>query len=285
MQLFHFIAALLFPGAGCATAKMATNKAMTAESSEPDNASSLAFSVKAADDSRSSISSSSSSPSSSSDEHPRFFASRHHQQQSPPASPLCFGAGGAVGKLLRGSRAARARSPTKKEEKTTAASTAPAPTEQGDVVGRYLRKISRRLRKARAAASKVSPPSHIGGAVDDTARERAEDVARAIAYCKETLRRGDAAPPPAPSLDDLLHGRQDENIASAAAYRAGSADSKMQAAGGDGRARQGLSAPGLAKGSRARQGVAASRSRHNEQVPRQAGDHGRTTINVVVRSR
>ncbi|CAN6173357.1 unnamed protein product [Urochloa humidicola] len=173
MQLFHFIAAWLFPGA----AKVATTKAMTAESSEHDNASSLAFSVKAADDdSGSSISSSSSSPSSSSDEHPRFFTSRHQQQKSPPASPLCFGAGGAAGRFLRGSRAARARSPTKKE--ATAANMAPAPTKQGDVVGRYLRRISRRLRKARMASKGSSPAAGGLDAVDDTARERAEGVAR-----------------------------------------------------------------------------------------------------------
>ncbi|CAL5049810.1 unnamed protein product [Urochloa decumbens] len=215
MQLFHFAAAWLFPGTACSSAKAATTKAMAAESSsELDNASSMAFSVKAADDdySASSISSSSSSPSSSSEDHPRFFTSRRHHP-SPPATPLCFGAGGAAGRLLRGSRAARARSPTKHE---AAASIAPAAPTKGDAVGRYLRKISRRLRKARAAsASKGSPPSR-GGGGDDTARERAEAVARAIAYCKDTLRRG-AAPPPSPSLDELLHGRQEENVASAAA--------------------------------------------------------------------
>ncbi|CAL5041197.1 unnamed protein product [Urochloa decumbens] len=243
MQLFHFIAAWLFPGAACSSPKAATTKAMTAESSSvpDDNASSMAFSVKAADDdSGSCVSSSSSSPSSSSDDHPKFFTSRHHQQQqqSPPASPLCFGAGGAAGRFLRGSRAARARSPTKHEAAAAKASMSPAPAAKGDAVGRYLRKISRRLRKARAAAvsNKGSPPSRGGGAGDDTARERAEAVARAISYCKETLRLGAEATPPSPSLGDLLHGRQPEIIASAAACCGdGSAGSKtpppMQATG------------------------------------------------------
>ncbi|CAL4966764.1 unnamed protein product [Urochloa decumbens] len=217
MQLFHFVAAWLFPGTACSSAKAATTKAMAAESSsEHDNASSMAFSVKAADDdySASSISSSSSSPSSSSEDHPRFFTSRRHHP-SPPATPLCFGAGGAAGRLLRGSRAARARSPTKHE---AAASIAPAAPTKGDAVGRYLRKISRRLRKARAAAAgkQGTPPLASGCAGDYTARERAEAVARAIAYCKDTLRRG-APPPPSPSLDDLLHGRQEEIVASASA--------------------------------------------------------------------
>jgi hypothetical protein len=205
MQLFHFIAAWLFPGA--AVSKV-PDKATITEFMEHDNASSLAFSVKAAEDSCSSISSSSSSSSSSSDDHPRFFPSR--KEQSPPASPLCFGAGrSGVGKLLllRGSRGARARSPTK---------------QHGDVVGRYLRRISRRLRKARRvpAADQVSPSSP-GRAADDTVRERAEAVARAVAYCKDTLRRG-AAPPPSPSLDDWLHDWQDEILASTAAYGDGS---------------------------------------------------------------
>ncbi|RCV22888.1 hypothetical protein SETIT_4G255600v2 [Setaria italica] len=215
MQLFHFIAAWLFPGA---VSKVA--QAAIAESFEPDNASSLAFSVKTADDSGSSISSSSSS-SSSSDGHPRFFTSR--QEHSHPASPLCFGAGGGgVGRLLlRGSRGARARSPTKHDEAAAAAGVAPAAKQHGDVVGRYLRKISSRLRTARRTPGKGSPsPTLPRRAADDTARERAETVARAMAYCKDTLRRGAAPPrpPPSPSLDDWLHDRQEEIIASAAAY-------------------------------------------------------------------
>ncbi|KAG2608112.1 hypothetical protein PVAP13_4NG285900 [Panicum virgatum] len=211
MQLLHFVAAWLFPGAVCgAAAKVA--KATIAETLEPGNASSLAFSVEAPD-SASSISSSSSSPSSSSDGHPRFFSPR---QQSPPASPLCFGAGGA-GRLLRRFRGgARARSNTKHDD---AAAANVAPAAKGDVAGRYLRKISRRLRKARNP--KGSPPSP-WCAVDDTARERAESVARAIAYCKDTLRRGGGAaparPPPPPSLDDWLHNRQEDIIACAAAH-------------------------------------------------------------------
>nr|TKW23045.1 hypothetical protein SEVIR_4G267900v2 [Setaria viridis] len=221
MQLFHFIAAWLFPGA---VSKVA--QAAIAESFEPDNASSLAFSVKTADDSGSSVSSSSSS--SSSDGHPRFFTSR---QEHSRASPLCFGpGGGGVGRLLlRGSRGARASSPTKHDEAAAAAGVAPAAKQHGDVVGRYLRKISRRLRKARRTPDKGSPsPTSPRRAADDTAREKAETVARAIAYCKDTLRRGATPPrpPPSPSLDDWLHDRQEEIIASAAAYCDRSTDSQ-----------------------------------------------------------
>ncbi|OEL28300.1 hypothetical protein BAE44_0010681 [Dichanthelium oligosanthes] len=222
MHLFQFVAAWLFPGAVCAAAEVA--KAVTAaESLDPDNASSwLVFSIKAADDSTSSLSLSPSS-SSSSEDLPKFFTSR---QQSPPASPLCFGAaGGAGGLRLWASRGARARSPTKKEDSAAAASTAPAA--KGDVVGRYLRKISRRLRKARAPNK--GSPSPGCAAVDDTVRERAESVARAVSYCKDTLRRGTSSPRPAPSpsLDDWLHDRQEEIVASAAAYcNDGSTDSQ-----------------------------------------------------------
>ncbi|PUZ59378.1 hypothetical protein GQ55_4G036300 [Panicum hallii var. hallii] len=205
MQLLHFVAAWLFPGAVCgAAAKVA--RATTAKCHEHDNESSLAFSVEAAD-SASSISSPSSSSSSSSDGHP---------SRAPPASPLCFGAGaGGAGRLLRGSRGARA-GPSTKHDDAAAASVGPAG--KGDVVGRQLRKISRRLRKARNP-NKGSPSSP-RSAVDDTARERAESVARAISYCKDTLRRGaaPAQPPPSPSLDDWLHDRQEEIIASAAAH-------------------------------------------------------------------
>nr|XP_034591877.1 uncharacterized protein LOC117853694 [Setaria viridis] len=113
---------------------------------------------------------------------------------------LCFGAG----RLLRGSRAL---SPTNKQQEES--------NTKGDVVGRCLRKIiSRRLRKA------VTPPSPRRAADDTTtARERAESVARAISYCKDTLQRGTASLP-RPSLDDWLHDndRKEETIASAAAY-------------------------------------------------------------------
>jgi hypothetical protein len=96
-----------------------------------------------------------------------------------------------------------------------------APKVKGDVIGRYLRKISRRLRKARSDG-KGAPSSM--AAVDDTARERAESVARAISYCKDTLRRGKSRspsappPPPSPSLDQWLHDRQEEIIANAAEH-------------------------------------------------------------------
>jgi hypothetical protein len=90
-----------------------------------------------------------------------------------------------------------------------------APKVKGDMVGRYLRKISRRLRKARSDGKRSSSP--MAAAADDTARERAESVARAIWYCKDTLRRGTSRsrsrspsppPPPSPSLDEWLHDRQ-----------------------------------------------------------------------------
>jgi hypothetical protein len=59
---------------------------------------------------------------------------------------------------------------------------------------------------------------------DDTARERAEAVARAISYCKDSLRRRSMPPPPPPSplpsLDDWLSDDRDRQevkiIASAA---------------------------------------------------------------------
>jgi hypothetical protein len=108
-----------------------------------------------------------------------------------------------------------------------AASVAP----KGYAVGRHLRRISRRLRKARAAY-KEAPAAPRRGAVDDT-RERAEAVASAIAHCKETLRRGTPRrrrlPPPLSSLslDLRLRDRQDEIIASAAAHCDGlSSDSR-----------------------------------------------------------
>ncbi|KAF8658798.1 hypothetical protein HU200_059285 [Digitaria exilis] len=83
----------------------------------------------------------------------------------------------------------------------------------------------------RAHGAGISPASP-GCAGDNTARERAEAVARAVAYCKDTLRRGGGdvvappRPPPSPSLDDWLHhDRQEEIMASAAAYCNGITDS------------------------------------------------------------
>ncbi|XP_066374449.1 uncharacterized protein [Miscanthus floridulus] len=79
-----------------------------------------------------------------------------------------------------------------------------------------------RLRKARSDG-KGLPSSK--AAVDDTARERAESVTRAISYCKDTLRRGTSRsrspsppPPPSPSLDEWLHDRQEEIIEAAAVH-------------------------------------------------------------------
>jgi hypothetical protein len=98
-----------------------------------------------------------------------------------------------------------------------AASVAP----KGHAVGRPLRKISRRLRKARAANNET-PAAPRRGAVDDTARQRTEAVASAIAHCKETLRRGTPRRRRLPprlsslSLDLWLRDRQDDIIASAA---------------------------------------------------------------------
>ncbi|KAF8687417.1 hypothetical protein HU200_043108 [Digitaria exilis] len=205
MQLLQFVAACLFPGAMTAAATKLTKASTT---SDPDNASSsMAFSVEAPDSASSISSSTSSSSSDDGDHHPTFFASR---PQSPSASsPLCFGAGGAARWLLRRSHGgARAPSPPKQ-----------AASKGDDVVGWYLRKIARRLRKAARTpgGGKGISPATPGRAGDDTARERAESVARAVAYCKDTLRRGDDAPPPPTpmrSLDDWLHDRQEEIIAS-----------------------------------------------------------------------
>ena len=219
MQLIQFFAAWLFPGAKCFAVEMAT-----ADSSELDDRASWSpsSSVSAAG-SGSSLSSPSST--SSSDGHRGFFKSRS-RQDSPSTTPLCFGAGGsgaaAAGRrLLRGSRA---RAPVKQQPQAAATM---APKIKGDVVGRYLRKISRRLRKARSDDGKGSP-SPMAAAVDDTARERAESVARAISYCKDTLRRGNSRsrsrspspppPPPSPSLDEWLHDRQEEITATAAVH-------------------------------------------------------------------
>ncbi|KAJ1260514.1 hypothetical protein BS78_10G238100 [Paspalum vaginatum] len=183
----------LFPGAVYAAVDVTAGS--NAGSSEHDRApsSSPTFSVVKAAESNSFPSSPSSS---SSDEYrPRHATS---PQQSPSAAPLCFGAGG-TWRLLWGARAG-------------AASMAP----KGDAVGKYLRRISRRLRRARSGGQ-VSPSPSGAAAVDDTARESAESVARAIAYCKDTLRRGAPAPSPSPSLGDWLHDGQEEIIASAAA--------------------------------------------------------------------
>ncbi|KAK3134417.1 hypothetical protein QOZ80_6AG0548870 [Eleusine coracana subsp. coracana] len=151
------------------------------------------------------------SSSSSSTDHLTFITPT--QRSSPSASPLCFGAG----KLLWRSNAggARAHVPNKKQQEESA-NAAP----KGDLVTRYLRKISRRLRKARAV-NKDSPPPPCRAAVvvvDDTARERAEAVASAVAYCKESLRRGRSTalrPVSSPSLDCWLQGWHEEVIAAA----------------------------------------------------------------------
>jgi hypothetical protein len=135
------------------------------------------------------------SSSSSSADHLSFITST---QRNSSASPLCFGAR----KLLRRSRAHVPETKQQEEE---------APP-KGNVVGRYLRKISRRLRKARAAAVKEPPPC---APVDDTARERAEAVASAVAYCNESLRRGasTARLVSSPSLDCWLRGWREEGAA------------------------------------------------------------------------
>ncbi|KAL6603608.1 hypothetical protein ACP70R_043969 [Stipagrostis hirtigluma subsp. patula] len=119
--------------------------------------------------------------------------SRRHRSRS--ASPSCFGVRGA-GKLLRGTGRARARSPEKQR--------VPAAAAKRDPVGRYLHKISKRLRRARAA--KEAPPPATGVVVaDDTPRWRDEAVAGAIAHCNgATLRRGTSPSPPSPSLDGWL---------------------------------------------------------------------------------
>jgi hypothetical protein len=213
MQLIQFLAAWLFPDAQCFAVDMAND-----DYSELDRASSSpSFSANAAG-SGSSLSSPSST--SSSDGHRGFFKSRS-RQESPSTTPLCFGAGGggAGRRLLRGSRE---RAPAKQQPQEESAVTM-APKVKGDMVGRYLRKISRRLRKARSDGKRSSSP--MAAAADDTARERAESVARAISYCKDTLRRGKSRsrspsppPPPSPSLDEWLPDRQEEIIATAAVH-------------------------------------------------------------------
>ena len=126
-------------------------------------------------------------------------------------------------RLWSSSKALARASKIHEEEDDGQASASVAP--KGDAVWRYLRlrRISRQLRKVRAA-NKESPAAPRRAAVDDTARERAEAVASAIAHCKETLRRGTTRrrrlPPPlcSLSLDLWLRDRQDEIIASAAAH-------------------------------------------------------------------
>jgi hypothetical protein len=89
---------------------------------------------------------------------------------------------------------------------------------------RYLRNIFRRLRAKHRSVGKGSLTSSMAAVDDDTARERTEAVARAISYCKDTLRRGKSRspsappPPPSPSLDQWLHDRQEEIIANAAEH-------------------------------------------------------------------
>lgn len=218
MHLVQFLAAWLFPGAQCLFAvEMAT---AAADSSQPDRApsSSPSFSGNNNNAPGSSGSSSLSSPSSwsSNGGHSGSCNKSRSRHESPSTTPLCFGAGGAGRRLLRGSRA---RAPAKQDEEEAAATTAP-PRVKGDVVGRCLRKISKRLRKARSDDGGKASPSSTAAVDDDTARERAESVARAISYCKDTLRPRTSpspSPPPSSSLDDWLHDRQEEIVASAAA--------------------------------------------------------------------
>lgn len=218
MHLVQFLAAWLFPGAQCL---FAVEMAMAADSSQPDRApsSSPSFSGNNNNAPGSSGSSSLSSPSSwsSNGGHSGSCNKSRSRHESPSTTPLCFGAGGAGRRLLRGSRA---RAPAKQDEEEAAATTAPTRV-KGDVVGRCLRKISKRLRKARSDDGGKASPSSTAAVDDDTARERAESVARAISYCKDTLRprtQPSPSPPPSPSIDDdWLHDRQEEIVASAAA--------------------------------------------------------------------
>lgn len=142
--------------------------------------------------------------------HPRFL----HACMSRRRQQLCCGAGS----LLRGSPA---RSPTNQQQHASAT--------KGDVVGCLRKIISRRPRKTRARKNPTTPSSpRRAAAADDTttmttARERAESVAHAISYCKDTLQRVVTAASllPRPSLDDWLHDndrRQEEEtiVASAA---------------------------------------------------------------------
>jgi hypothetical protein len=221
MHLVQFLAAWLFPGAQCL---FAVEMATAADSSQPDRApsSSPSFSGNNNNAPGSSGSSSLSSPSSwsSNGGHSGSCNKSRSRHESPSTTPLCFGAGGAGRRLLRGSRA---RAPAKQDEEEAAATTAPTRV-KGDVVGRCLRKISKRLRKARSDDGGKASPSSTAAVDDDTARERAESVARAISYCKDTLRprtQPSPSPPPSPSIDDdWLHDRQEEIVASAAAAAA-----------------------------------------------------------------
>lgn len=220
MHLVQFLAAWLFPGAQCL---FAVEMATAADSSQPERApsSSPSFSGNNNNAPGSSGSSSLSSPSSwSSNGHSGSCNKSRSRHESPSTTPLCFGAGGAGRRLLRGSRA---RAPAKQDEEEAAATTAPTRV-KGDVVGRCLRKISKRLRKARSDDGGKASPSSTAAVDDDTARERAESVARAISYCKDTLRprtQPSPSPPPSPSIDDdWLHDRQEDIVASAAAAAA-----------------------------------------------------------------
>lgn len=213
MHFFQLVAAWLFPCAVCATMEpTAPVIATDAASIEHDGSSSPAFStggIKITDPGSSPSASSTSSSSSLADQ----LGLRTSQERSPPASSPCLGT--------------RARSPEKHGE-ATAARTAL----KDDAVGKYLRKISRRLVRGRGRAADEEskgrcllrksrsplPPSR--SLADDTTRDRQEVVAGAIAYCKETLRRGGGTspPPPLPSFHGwLLERNQEVGFASAVA--------------------------------------------------------------------
>jgi len=197
--------------------------AATPAPSEPDFPSPSSPSFRAAGGAgtnKETDSGSSSSASSSSSADAFSFSTPGPRSPSTSTSALCFGAGGAGMRLWTSSKAlARASNIHAEEDAAPAASVAP----KGYAVGRHLRWISRRLRKARAG-NKETAAAPRRGAVDDTARERAEAVASAIAHCKETLRRGTPrrrrlpSPLSSLSLDLWLRDRQDEIIASAAAH-------------------------------------------------------------------
>ncbi|KAL6873820.1 hypothetical protein ACP4OV_013902 [Aristida adscensionis] len=198
MQLLQLVAAWLFPHAVCATTTTTTAAFVAAafqpdcSSSSPASSSAGAAGARAAElGTTSSPSVASSAASSSSSNADQFASTASRRNRSRSASPSCFGVRGAGRLLIRGAARARARSPEKQE--------AAAP--KRDVVGRYLRKISRRLRRARAAAKDPTPAGGAVAVADDTARWREEAVASAIAYCNDTLRRGTSPPPTSPSLD------------------------------------------------------------------------------------
>jgi hypothetical protein len=107
-----------------------------------------------------------------------------------------------------------------------------ATTPKGDAVRRCLRRLAKKLQRARVvderpdgrrerrrkSQSRKQADGRVAGVIDGTAREREDAVASAIAYCKETMsgrRSGTSPPPPSPGLDSCLLDRPEEKIGTA----------------------------------------------------------------------